>query len=147
MKYGFYGSETATSKPVAPEWQAIENPRVLYELLRGIWRVETCAPRLRDEWSKENAMLGQCSVTSFLAQDIFGGEVRGILRPGGNFHCYNDVAGCVFDLTSEQFTGEVLRYSADDPVQEREAHFAKEEKRLRYKMLRRLLRQKIGLEM
>ena len=146
MKYGFYGSERATSKPTSPEWQAIENPRVLYEMLRGIWCVETCAPRLRGEWSKENATVGQCSVTAFLAQDIFGGTVRGILRPGGNFHCYNDVAGCVFDLTSEQFQGEALHYSESDPVQDRAVHFAKEEKRLRYQLLRRLLRQRLGLD-
>lgn len=30
--------------------------------------------------------LGQCSITAFLAQDIFGGEVYGILRPGGNYY-------------------------------------------------------------
>ena len=146
MEYGFYGSETAEAKPILPEWAAIENPRVLYEMLCDIWCVETCAPRLRDEWSKENATVGQCSVTSFLAQDIFGGKVRGILRPGGNFHCYNDVAGCVFDLTSEQFTGEVLHYSKSDPVQERTIHFADMEKRLRYQKLWRLLRKKIGLK-
>ena len=146
MEYGFYGSETADAKPVFPEWQAVESPRVLYEMLRDIWCIDTCAPRLRGEWSEENATVGQCSVTAFLAQDIFGGTVRGILRSGGNFHCYNDVAGCIFDLTSEQFKGEVLHYSDGDPVQDRAVHFAKEEKRLRYEMLRRFLRQRLGLE-
>lgn len=59
----------------------------------------------------------------------------GILRPGGNYHCYNVVGDCVFDLTSEQFGDEKLDYT-DNPEQFREVHFAKEEKRLRYEYLR-----------
>ena len=82
---------------------------------------------------------GQCSITAFLAQDIFGGEVYGILRPGGNYHCYNVVGKCVFDLTSEQFGDEVLSYE-DNPIQSREVHFAKEEKRLRYEYLKERLK-------
>lgn len=62
----------------------------------------------------------------------------GILRPGGNYHCYNVVGNCVFDLTSEQFGDEKLCYK-DDPEQFREIHFAKEEKRLRYEYLRKKL--------
>ena len=53
----------------------------------------------------------------------------GILRPGGNYHCYN------VDLTSEQFGDEKLDYT-DNPEQFREVHFTKEEKRLRYEYLR-----------
>ena len=58
----------------------------------------------------ENMTLGQCSITAFLAQDIFGGDVYGVLRSGGNYHCYNVIGDCVFDLTSEQFGDEVLSY-------------------------------------
>ena len=94
---------------------------------------------MRGEWSEDNRTLGQCSITAFLVQDIFGGRVYGILRPGGNFHCYNDVDGCVFDLTSEQFGEEKLSYEGN-PEQFREVHFAKEEKRLRYEKLREALR-------
>jgi hypothetical protein len=94
---------------------------------------------MRDKWTPENMTLGQCSITAFLAQDIFGGEVRGILREGGNYHCYNVVGDCVFDLTSEQFGEEKLDYS-DNPVQSREVHFAKEEKRERYVYLRNALK-------
>ena len=83
--------------------------------------------------------LGQCSITAFLAQDIFGGDVYGILRPGGNYHCYNVVNGRTFDLTSEQFGDEELSYE-DNPMQSREVHFAKEEKRLRYEYLKEELR-------
>ncbi len=80
---------------------------------------------------------GQCSITAFLAQDIFGGKVYGIPMEGGNFHCYNVVGDCCFDLTSEQF-GEKAKdlVYENNPEQFREVHFAKEEKRLRYEMLR-----------
>ncbi len=71
-------------------------------------------------------------------QDIFGGRVYGIRRPDGNYHCYNVVGDCCFDLTSEQFGDEVLDYQ-DNPEQFRETHFAKEEKRLRYEYLKNAL--------
>ena len=87
--------------------------------------------------------LGQCSITAFLAQDIFGGQVYGILRPGGNYHCYNVVDGHVFDLTSEQFGGEALCYEGN-PEQSRQAHFAKEEKYRRYLLLKQRLREVCG---
>ena len=133
---GFYGCGGADAAPVGAGYSAIKDPRMLYDILCGIWCEYTCAPRLRPGWSKDNITLGQCSVTAFLAQDIFGGQVRGILREGGNYHCYNVVGDCVFDLTSEQFGDEKLVYSPDDPEQLREVHFAKEEKRLRYEYLR-----------
>lgn len=93
---------------------------------------------LRGEWSVRNPTLGQCSITAFLMQDFFGGKVFGILRPGGNYHCFNAAGDCVFDLTSEQFGDEVLDYG-NCPEQFREIHFAKDEKRLRYEYLRRQL--------
>ena len=95
---------------------------------------------MRDEWSEDNKTWGQCSITAFLVQDIFGGKVYGIPRDGGNFHCYNVIGECVFDLTSEQFGDEVLDYE-DNPEQFREVHFAKEEKRLRYEILRKKLKE------
>jgi hypothetical protein len=82
--------------------------------------------------------LGQCSITAFLVQDIYGGKVYGIPIGDGNYHCFNNVDGCVFDLTSEQFGDRVLDYT-DRTEQLREKHFAKDEKRLRYEYLRRKL--------
>ncbi len=137
-KYGFYGWENANVSPITEEYKGIENPRDLYDALTKIWCAETCAPRMRDKWTKENMTLGQCSITAFLVQDIFGGKVYGIERPDGNYHCYNVVGDVKFDLTSEQFGDEILDYS-DDPEQFREIHFAKEEKRLRYELLKQRL--------
>ncbi len=129
-QYHFFGWETATIKD-----KTGRTPRDYYDLLLGIWCADTCAPRMRAAWSRENPTLGQCSITAFLMQDFYGGIVRGILRPGGNYHCFNVVGDCVFDLTSEQFGGEVLNYE-NCPEQLREVHFAKEEKRLRYEFLK-----------
>ena len=140
--YKFYGWERADALAVTDEYEGIQTPRDLYDALCGIWCEYTCAPRMRTGWSEENKMLGQCSVTAFLAQDIFGGKVYGIQREGGNYHCYNVVGDCVFDLTSELFGEEVLDYE-NNPEQFREVHFAKEEKRQRYEYLKARLRRSV----
>lgn len=124
---GFYGSER-----VRPEIRA------LYGKLLGCWCADTCAERMRDRWSEDDPTLGQCSITSFLVQDIYGGRVFGIPLPEGGFHCFNEVGGIVFDLTSEQF-GEkagrldyTLRYE-----QKREDHFSDPDKLRRYLLLKK----------
>ncbi len=139
MEYHFYGWESADAPAKTDTYQNIRTPRDLYDALSEIWCEKTCAPRLRKDWTAENKTLGQCSITAFLAQDIFGGKVYGILRPGGNYHCYNVVGNCIFDLTSEQFGDEVLVYE-NNPEQFRDVHFAKEEKRLRYEYLKEELK-------
>lgn len=143
--YKFYGWQQADVPAISEEYKLIKDPRHFYDLLSEIWCEDTCAPRMREKWTKENMTLGQCSITAFLAQDIFGGKVYGIPRPDGNYHCYNVVDRCVFDLTSEQFGEEALSYT-DNPAQSREVHFAKEEKRLRYEYLRRELQKKLRAE-
>ena len=145
MEYRFYGNENADVPAVNEKYRKIADPKILYDLLSGIWCADTCAPRLRDKWTCDNKTLGQCSITAFLAQDIFGGKVYGILRPNGNYHCYNVVGDCVFDLTSEQFGSEKLSY-ADNPEQFRDVHFAKEEKHLRYEYLKNELEKLIAEE-
>ena len=138
--YNFYGHENAICKAVNNEYKGIITPIDLYDALSKIWCADTCAPRMRGDWTPENKTLGQCSITAFLAQDIFGGEVRGIALGDGNYHCYNVVGECVFDLTSEQFDKK-LEYRSDDKLQTREGHFAKLEKKERYEMLKGMLHQ------
>lgn len=144
MEYRFYGWEHADMPPANPRYARVKTPRDLYDLLSELWCAKTCAPRLRAQWSPEDRTLGQCSITAFLAQDIFGGKVFGILRPGGNFHCYNVVSGRAFDLTSEQFSDCTLDYT-ENPEQFRELHFAADEKRLRYELLKARLDAALGL--
>ena len=122
MSYHFYG------------WQSADimderglTPRDYYDLLCSMWSADTCAPRMRADWSPENRTLGQCSITAFLLQDIYGGKVLGVPLEDGNFH-----------LTSEQFGATRLDYT-DCPEQERSVHFAKEEKRERYESLKKKL--------
>lgn len=129
----FYGWKTAD---VTDGRQ--RTPRDYYDLLSAAWCAATCAPRMRKDWTPENKTLGQCSVTAFLIQDIFGGKVYGIPLEDGSIHCFNDVNGCVFDLTSEQFGNRKLDYTRC-AEQDRRVHFAKEEKRLRYELLRERL--------
>ena len=99
--YGFYGWQEATVPAKNQDYPGIHTPRDLYNRLWDLWCADTCAPRMRGDWSEDNRTLGQCSVTAFLAQDIFGGKVYGIPLPDGGFHCYNVIGDCVFDLTSE----------------------------------------------
>ena len=144
MEYKFYGSDTQSVKPINKEFFAIKDQRHLYDLLSNIWCEYTCAPRLRKDWSTNNKTLGQCSITSFLVQDIFGGEVYGVPLKDGNYHCFNNINGIVFDLTSEQFGGQKLVYDNKYP-QSREEHFASEEKYQRYLYLKRELINKMLL--
>ena len=148
MDYKFLGNETAADvKPLENCGYMLDSLKDLYDVLSdGIWRADTCAPRMRDDWSVENKTLGQCSITAFLVQDIFGGEVFGIIRPGGNYHCYNMIGGNQYDLTIEQFGDEapLLVYDNSNP-QSREVHFAKEEKYQRYLLLKNLLKEKRGI--
>ncbi len=146
MSYQFYGWQTAGNvKAKNRLYRGIETPLDLYDVLSSIWCAETCAPRLRSGWSEENKTLGQCSITAFLAQDIFGGEVYAMPTDNGGVHCYNVVGDYVFDLTSEQFgkEAETLCYEGN-VLQEREsaAHFGKEEKRQRYMYLKEQLKRK-----
>ena len=135
----FWGESGADCRAAEDGYPGIITPSDLYDALSGIWCAETCASRMRADWTEENMTLGQCSVTAFLAQDIFGGEVLGILLPDGNWHCFNRVGGCSFDLTSAQFPEGELNYT-DFTEQSREAHFCKEEKKKRYELLKARLK-------
>lgn len=151
MEYRFNGWQTAGSvKAINHLYKGIETPIDLYNALNSIWCEYTCAPRLRSRWSPENKTCGQCAVTAFLAQDIFGGDVFGLNTKEGGIHCYNVVDGIKFDLTSEQFGEGAKDLNYDDPnnqKQERESaiHFFKEEKRARYEYIRKHLTMKRAL--
>ena len=131
--YQFYGWEAARVRDSLGL-----TPCDYYDLLSDSWCAETCAPRMRKDWTIENRTLGQCSITAFLIQDIYGGKVYGVPLGDGNYHCFNDVDGCVFDLTSEQFGDTRLDY-ANCPEQDRAVHFAKAEKKERYELLKERL--------
>ena len=137
-RYSFFSRGNIDCTAVTDEYKGILTPYDLYEALSEIWCEYTCAPRLRDKWSKENITCGQCSVTAFLVQDIFGGRVYGVPLQEGNFHCYNVIGDCIIDLTSEQFGDEKLTYDFNHE-QFREDHFSSEEKKARYELLKKKL--------
>ena len=135
--YAFYGWETADIR----DGNGL-TPRDYYDMLSGLWSADTCAPRMRADWTPENRTLGQCSITAFLMQDIYGGKVLGVPLGDGYYHCFNEAGGCVFDLTSEQFGDRGLDYSSC-PEQSREVHFARAEKKERYEKLRKQLYERL----
>ena len=141
--YGFYGHKTADVKARTNEYPDIRTPQDLYRSLWPLWTRETCTERMRDRWTEENRTLGQCSITAFLAQDIFGGKVWGIPQADGGWHCYNAVGSCVFDLTSEQFGDQQLDYALKHE-QLRHDHFMHPGKRERYEALKEALKRGQG---
>ena len=142
MNYNFYGVNFIQNiKPIINI--KINNPIDLYDVLSEIWCEYTCTPRLRFRWNKFNKTLGQCSITAFLVQDIFGGDVYGIKIGENSYHCFNKINGIVFDLTSEQFD-EVLDYD-NSVLQSRNTHFSKEEKHERYLYLKKKLKDYLEL--
>ena len=141
----FFGADQ-TFSPVETVFWGIHTPQDLYRALEDCWCAETCAPRMREKWRPEDPTFGQCSITAFLAQDLFGGQVRGVPLPKGFFHCFNVLEnGQVFDLTSEQFLGEPLDYAHTVP-QRREDHFAAREKYERYLLLKDKLTARLKME-
>ncbi len=137
FQYKFYGHEYANIKPINKKYDKIKDLYDLYDVLNNIWSKETCAPRMRKDWNINNKTLGQCSITSFLVQDIFGGNVYGIKLDDGNFHCYNVINNLIFDLTKEQFN-KPLNYDLKNQ-QFKEIHFKNEEKYQRYLLLKNKL--------
>lgn len=134
MEYKYYGHENSIFINIKTKYEKINNPNDLYVFLNKIWCENTCAPRLRYKWNNSNKTLGQCSITSFLFQDLFGGEVHGILLEDGNYHCFNIIDNYIFDLTSEQFNNQLsyINYIK----QNRSNHFIVKEKYERYLLLK-----------
>ena len=62
MKYRFWGWEHADAKAITAEYKGIETPVDLYDALSHVWCADTCAPRMRQNWTKENMTLGQLSL-------------------------------------------------------------------------------------
>ena len=105
----YYG-KGAKCAPAGERYFGIHSPDDLFAYLKKIWKKDTCAPRMRKDWSARNMTCGQCSVTAFLAREIFGGRVLAVVLEDGNKHCYNEVNGTIFDLTSDQFKGKSIAY-------------------------------------
>lgn len=115
----------------------------LYDVLTKVWSVDTCTPRLRSSWSKSTPYIGQCTITAFLVQDLFGGEVFGTKLEDGHYHSFNVINEQVFDLTSEQFPDIRIIYSKDKE-QSREDHLSVENKKERYEKLKQAVEEELA---
>lgn len=140
MMRNYYGTKNGE---IRPDHNELFNGTLneLYDVLRNCWCKETCTPRMRADWNEDNKTLGQCSISAFLIQDIFGGKVYGVPLKDGNYHCFNLIKGNCYDLTSEQFPNK-LSYDLDHE-QSRKTHFSKSEKYERYLLLKEKLLQEI----
>ena len=67
-------------------YKGVTNIHELYDVLLKCWTRETCTERLRHVWSEQNKTCGQCSITAFLVQDLFGGEIYEIPLDNGGVH-------------------------------------------------------------
>lgn len=121
-------------------YKGIENPDDLYSALLNCWTRETCTERLRNKYSDTNKTAGQCAITAFLVQDIFGGDIYE-LDTGRGLHCYNVINGVAIDLTSEQFGEDAATLSYENnPIQpDREVRMKQTQKKERYELLKKNL--------
>lgn len=80
--------------------------KIIKNLLRKFWSRESSSL-----WTAENPAQGQCSVTALVIQDCFGGEILKTLVDGKS-HFYNEINGCKYDFTADQFQS-LPNYSND----------------------------------
>lgn len=78
-----------------------ESPAIFAEAVKSAWSIDSST-----SWTAGNPGKGQCSVTSLVAQDIFGGEIVTTRTKGGT-HFYNMIDGERHDFTISQFDYEI----------------------------------------
>lgn len=131
-QYLYYGAEHHLEVK-NHRYKGVTNIHELYDVLTKCWTRETCTERLRHLWSEQNKTCGQCSITAFLVQDLFGGEIYEIPLDNGGVHCYNLVDGVAVDLASEQFGDKAKDLNYDNKnLQDRAMRMLEPEKAERY---------------
>ena len=136
----YYNAGHTEIRAIHRIYPGIETPDDLYGALMHCWTRGTCTARLRSKWSEDNKTAGQCAITAFIVQDIFGGEIHE-MDTGRGLHCYNVISGTAVDLTSEQFGADAKKLSYENnPLQPpREERMNQTGKRERYEMLKKNL--------
>ncbi len=78
-----------------------------YEKMLKSWDEQTCSPRFRGYFSPSLPTTGQCTITSVLAQEVFGGEIVSSKVPGTQIvHSFNIIDGNIVDFAISQFERE-----------------------------------------
>lgn len=85
--------------------------KIIKNFLRECWSRESSSL-----WTAENPARGQCGVTALVIQDYFGGEILKTLVDGKS-HFYNEINGCKYDFTADQFQS-LPNYSNDPSTRE-----------------------------
>lgn len=93
-------------------------PLDLYRAVACVWSADTASPT--GAWTASNPAMNHCSITSLVAQDLFGGEIL-CTKTSGGIHFYNRIDGVKWDLTASQFVGPI---PYDDTFASREQAFA-----------------------
>lgn len=75
----------------------LSSPDTFAKALKTAWSI-----RSSNSWTAANPAKGQCSVTSLVAQDLFGGDIV-TTRTNGGTHFYNLIDGKRHDFTISQF--------------------------------------------
>ena len=73
------------------------DPDGVQRVLRKAWSLSTSSL-----WTADNPAAGQCSVTSLLIRELFGGDLLKTPLPAGD-HFYNRIDGARYDFTAIQF--------------------------------------------
>lgn len=113
----------------------------LRNILQACWSKETCYPKQKNIWNKNNPSLGQCAITSLLVNDYYDGKI-GKCYVDGISHYFNIINGGIIDLTKEQFDC-VPDYS-NITIITRENILNNENTKLRYETLKCKLKENKG---
>lgn len=77
---------------------------LLTDVLFHCWIKDTAYKTDQANWRETNKALGQCTVTSMIVYDFFGGKIiRGFSEKYNIYHYWNEINGEKIDLTFSQF--------------------------------------------
>ena len=83
------------------------NLRELELCLERSWNRDTCYSPMREKWSRDNPTIGQCTDTSLVVKDYFGGDIVFCfaVTPNGDreSHFFNRLRYRNVDFTRRQF--------------------------------------------
>ena len=108
------------------------------EALEKSWCLETAYPGDREYWTPEKSSIGQCTVTSMVLFDYFGGRIiRGYSKKYNIYHYWNIIDGVKIDLTFSQFIPDKADIKFDKVVEKNKNDLLKiKNVRVRYQLLK-----------
>ncbi len=143
------GNQNIKADPNGIKFGNIETLDQLFSyLLASGWDRELVGESWRDIYDHDqNPTKGQCSITSALVQDIFGGELACVHPTPETTHSVNIINGQLIDLTSDQFTIDNIAIPEEYEIVQREDVLSDMSKVARYNKLCIRLCQAIASEL